>query len=415
MKYHLPLVLRWDIGSPKPILVKEYNEVIRHIKKVCAESINQRGYRKVKLDHFYLEDNKYYFLCSPDPSYSAMDVVELFDILSEPVRWSVLDNFTYEPVDYLSYCYGINPHYRLKILDYQYHGKLQELLIQSCKDIGINYLDSKILQDQVTVFVSVPINKRLNTIAGGIKSRMTYHIKRELHEVFNKYVQYKKKPFYDTRPRFWSSGTFIAISSKKMPDFITIQPKLESFTYKPSLEYINLEIERIKQELFKEFGSREIILNRNMYLLYKIQILRSKINESQYKKYGRYVFEMTPQGEKYSLIWSFIQCKNKIQLDQFLGDTQSFVMESLRAPGIVNIKDFNMLKTINALRIDVSHDLGMTYDSRTKENIRIANDFYAKVIGKTIPDCVQDYLDVQTEVLMLVLETVFEIERKYCK
>jgi hypothetical protein len=138
MTFHAPLILRWDIQNPKPLPPEIYNKVIQHIKKVNIESKEQRGYRDIKLDHFYLENNCYYFLCLPDVSYSALDIINIFDILREPNRWSVLDNFTYEPTKNLSYCFGIVPHYRLSILESKYHSQLHEFLVRSCIDLNLS-------------------------------------------------------------------------------------------------------------------------------------------------------------------------------------------------------------------------------------------------------------------------------------
>jgi hypothetical protein len=283
-------------------------------------------------------------------------------------------------------------------------------------EIGLKaiHIADLISKDQITLYVSIPISRKLNEFARGIKSRMTFYIKRELPELFNFYKQYKKQPIDDSRPMFWSGGTFIIISSQKAQNVLTIQTMLESFLYKPDFNYIDSEIERIKHELTREYGTSVISINRNSYLLYKIQTMRSKINETYYLKHCEYLFEMTPRAERYALVWSFFPCTSKIQLNEFLRETESYIRESLFSTRIVDIRDLEAIRIINALRIDAAHDVGTTYDARTLSNIKIVKEFYTKIIGKLIPNSQEDYFNAQSGVLMLVLGVMLEIDKKYC-
>jgi REP element-mobilizing transposase RayT len=419
MKYYIPLNLKWNFGSPPKISIGKVNRLISHVKKVCENSKKLYGYKTIKLKEFNtdLENKTCNFIVHPDPSYSVDKIIEIFDIYSEENRWEVLDYFTHESTDYISYCLGINPKYRLPILNYEYHGELQKFLIESSKKAGVTYIDSKIAVDNISIYISVPFNLKINTVIASIKAQMTSFIRKQLPTLFSSRY-YQDEPKNNKKPQFWSSGTFISICKKEPPYLVHIQPTLdsyyESFEYKPDIKYIDNEIEKIKSEMIKELGIPEININRNMYLLYKIQKLRSKINESYYKKQSKYIFELTPRSEKYSNHWGIAQCKNKNLLDQFIRDTQSYIRESLFASNIINASDYEVLKIINALRIDVSHDTGMSYDSRTKDNIKIATDFYQDIIGKTIPECEDDYLFIQSKVLMMVLNVLKIIEKKYC-
>ena len=417
--FDLIYLFRWNIGKEKEVNWSKVNlhefdfqERIRSIKhkQKCKngrkESEKIDSSNKIKIVYKeYIEPFFYYWVCI-DPSFSPKDVFDEFSNGCDIGKWDFLNPFTYEPTNEICYYVRFDTKYKDKILLQKFQYRIQKGIVEICKKYGHEYVDSKVTSNNVSFYTYVPISEPPCNTSGRMKSKLTNLFNTDILEIKEEFIKLgrnvKKFP--------WSRSTFYALSAREKPNKISIQCTLDALQIPNELEKLEKLISQLKNEIKDAHNFDPYELTSNMVLSYKIQKMREKLNEKSLFEGNSLIFEVTHRTETTPIQWGLIKCEHEAAFNNFIRDMHQYLIEATKSSGIFrktkNITETDML---NTLRIAASHDIGMNYDGRNKKIRQKAGNYYNDLIGKTIPDSKNDFLKLQTKILLKVYSAMDKI------
>lgn len=416
--FDLIYLFRWYVGKEKEanwskINLHEFNfkERILNIKykqkckKSQVEGEDTNSSDKVKIVYKeYIEPFFYYWVCI-DPSFSPKDVFDEFSNGCEIGKWDFLNPFTYEPVDKLCYYVRFDTKYKYEILFPKYHHLIQKRIIEVCKEYNNEYVDSKIVSNNVSFYTYVPISEAPCLTARRIKAKLTNLFNTEIPEIKEEFL----KRVRDKEKSPWSAGTFYALSLRKPPQKITVQYTLDAIQIPDELEKLENLIDQLKKEIKDKYNFDSYELTTNMVLMYKTQVMREKLNEKSLFEGKSQIFEVTHRTETTPIKWGLIKCEHENAFYDFVRDMHQYLIEAAKSSRILKDRDMQEIDLLNTLRIARSHDIGMDYGGRNEKVRQKAGNYYNKLIGKTIPDTKTDFLNLQTKILHIVYKVMDRI------
>lgn len=416
--FDLIYLFRWWVGKEKEANWSKVNQHEFIFKKTildindkqkCKKSHKEdeetNSTNKVKIVYKeYIEPYFYYWVCI-DPSFSPKDVFDEFSNGCEIGKWDFLNPFTYEPVDNLCYYVRFDTKYKYDILLPKYHHLIQKRIIELCKEYNNEYVDSKILSNNVSFYTYAPISEAPCQTARRIKAKLTNLFNKEIPEIKEEFL----KRVRDKEKSPWSAGTFYALSLRKPPQRITIQYRLDAIQIPDDLEILEKLIDRLKKEIKDMYNFDPSELTTNMVLMNKTQVMREKLNEKSLFERNSQVFEVTHRTETIPIRWGLIKCEHENTFYDFIRDMQQYLIEATKSSKIFKGRDIQEIDLLNTLRIAGSHDIGMNYDGRNEIVRQKAGKYYNQIIGKTVPSNKTDFLNLQTKILHIVYNVMYKI------
>ena len=108
--------------------------------------------------------------------------------------------------------------YRYKVMRGEMRERIREIIIQTCKELGVHIEKGVLSTDHVHMFISVPPQIALSKVMMRIKGRSSYKIQREFPELRKRYWG----------QRFWARGFFSTTSGNVTDDVILQYLELHS-------------------------------------------------------------------------------------------------------------------------------------------------------------------------------------------
>lgn len=421
--FDLIFLFRWYVGKEEEANWAKINQHefafkerllnLKHApKSKKAQSEGENPIQKIKIVYKeYIEPFFYYWICI-DPSFSPKYVFDDFSKGCEIGNWDFLNPFTYEPTDKLCYYVRFDTKYKDEILLPKYHTRIQKRIIEICKNYNNEYVDSTILANNVSFYAYAPISESAFNVAKRMKAKLTNLFNTEIPEIKQEFLKRGRNP--EKFP--WSDGTFFALSLKKPPTKISIQYTLDaildSIQIPDQLENLENLVTHLKKELKEQHQFDPHELTTNMILMYKIQMMREKLNEKSLFDKEQHIFEVTYRTETTPIQWGLIKCQQESTFYDFVRDLHQYLIEAGGSSGIFKHKKIKEIDLLNTLRIAGSHDIGMNYDGRNENVRQNVGKYYNELIGKTIPTNNTDFLNLQTKILHLVFKVMDRIYKE---
>ena len=108
--------------------------------------------------------------------------------------------------------------YRYKVLQGSMRARIREIIIQTCKELGVHIVQGVLARDHVHMFLSIPPKHSLSNVMQRIKGRSSRRIQMEFPELRKRYWG----------RRFWARGYFSTTSGNVTDDVIKQYLELHS-------------------------------------------------------------------------------------------------------------------------------------------------------------------------------------------